>query len=87
MPQNVVVGPAAVAVAEFVAKYAGRQAPKTVGQQSCESQPIGSIPPPIATIAAGAGAGVLSSTPGTSTTATGVSKPSGKSSKQPAHRK
>jgi mono/diheme cytochrome c family protein len=93
MPQNVVVGPDAVAVAQFVAKYAGRQAPKTVGQPSCESQPIGSVPGPVASIAAGAGTstgaqiGVLRSTPATSTTASGATTPSGTSGKQPARRR
>jgi mono/diheme cytochrome c family protein len=46
MPQNIVVGDDARAVAQFVAKYAGRQAPKIVGQQPCEQQPIGTLPPP-----------------------------------------
>jgi len=46
MPQNVVVGPEARAVAQFVAKYAGRQAPKITGQPVCESQPIGTLPAP-----------------------------------------
>ena len=45
MPQNVVVGPDARAVAQFVAKYAGRQAPHIVGQPVCETQPIGTLPP------------------------------------------
>jgi hypothetical protein len=49
MPQNVVVGQDAQAVAQFVAKYAGRQAPKIVGQQVCQSQPIGTFPAPTAT--------------------------------------
>jgi mono/diheme cytochrome c family protein len=45
MPQNVVVGKQAEDVANFVAKYAGRQAPKITGQPVCEAQPIGTIPP------------------------------------------
>jgi mono/diheme cytochrome c family protein len=45
MPQNVVVGQDALAVAQFVAKYAGRQAPTIVGQAQCTSQAIGTIPP------------------------------------------
>lgn len=45
MPQNVVVGADAIAVAQFVAKYAGRQAPKITGAASCQSQPIGTIAP------------------------------------------
>jgi mono/diheme cytochrome c family protein len=44
MPQNVVVGKQAEDVANFVAKYAGRQAPKVTGQQNCAAQPIGTIP-------------------------------------------
>jgi cytochrome c551 len=45
MPQNVVVGKQAEDVANFVAEFAGRQAPKITGQPVCESQPIGTIPP------------------------------------------
>jgi mono/diheme cytochrome c family protein len=44
MPQNVVVGQDAIAVAQFVAKYAGRQAPKLIGNPACSSKPIGTIP-------------------------------------------
>ena len=51
MPQNVVVGKDAQAVAEFVAKYAGRQSPKAPGVIACQSQPIGSLPSPTATTA------------------------------------
>src|SRR5947209_3390679 len=36
MPANVVTGPDAKAVAQFVAQYAGRQAPLIVGQQPCD---------------------------------------------------
>jgi hypothetical protein len=46
MPQNVVVGQDARNVAYFVAKYAGRQAPQAPGVPTCESQPIGTLPPP-----------------------------------------
>jgi mono/diheme cytochrome c family protein len=50
MPQNVVVGKDAQDVAEFVAEYAGRKAPKIPGQPVCESQAIGTLPtPPVAT--------------------------------------
>ena len=45
MPQNVVVGQDAIDVAQFVAKYAGRQAPKVSGLTPCVTQPIGTIPP------------------------------------------
>jgi mono/diheme cytochrome c family protein len=44
MPQNVVVGPDAIAVAQFVAKYAGSLAPKVSGLPSCASQAIGTLP-------------------------------------------
>jgi mono/diheme cytochrome c family protein len=44
MPQNVVVGPDAVAVAKFVATYSGRKAPRVPGTIVCSQQPIGSIP-------------------------------------------
>jgi mono/diheme cytochrome c family protein len=43
MPQNIVVGPDAKAVAQFVSQYAGRQAPMLVGQTPCSSQSIGSL--------------------------------------------
>jgi mono/diheme cytochrome c family protein len=46
MPQNVVVGRDATAVAEFVAKYSGRQTPKITGLTPCTSQPIGTLPAP-----------------------------------------
>jgi mono/diheme cytochrome c family protein len=55
MPQNVVVGQDAVDVAEFVAKYAGRQAPRVPGATICTAEPIGSISP-VASIAAASGA-------------------------------
>ena len=64
MPQNVVVGQDALDVAFFVAKYAGRLAPKVPGSPLCTTQPIGTIPSPLATIAGAAGA-------------TGASGPSG----------
>ncbi len=46
MPQNVVVGQDANEVAEFVAKYAGRQEPRVPGVAPCQTEPIGAIPPP-----------------------------------------
>jgi hypothetical protein len=44
MPQNIVIGPQAVAVAEFVATYAGRQASRIPGVTPCELLPVGSVP-------------------------------------------
>ena len=46
MPQNVVVGQQADEVAEFVAKYAGRQEPSVPGVPPCQAKPIGALPPP-----------------------------------------
>jgi mono/diheme cytochrome c family protein len=43
MPQNVVVGQDAIDVAQFVATYAGRQAPSIPGVAPCIQKPIGSI--------------------------------------------
>lgn len=44
MPQNIVVGPDAIAVARFVSTYAGRAAPKIIGIPPCQSESIGSAP-------------------------------------------
>jgi mono/diheme cytochrome c family protein len=44
MPQNVVVGQAAIKVAEFVATYSGRHAPLVPGTAPCSRMTIGSIP-------------------------------------------
>jgi mono/diheme cytochrome c family protein len=52
MPQNIVLGKQAAEVAEFVAKYAGRQAPKIPGQQVCTTEPIGNLPPSSAALIA-----------------------------------
>lgn len=59
MPQNIVVGQDAKAVAAFVAQYAGGQTPRTVGQPSCTSQSVGTLPAPgqSAKSAVGSGAG------------------------------
>jgi len=46
MPQNIVVGRDASAVAQFVATYAGRQAPKITGVPACTAQPAGTLPAP-----------------------------------------
>ena len=69
MPQNVVVGQDAVDVARFVATYAGREAPKQVGIINCQKQPLGTLPPGSAQVAAGSGSG----SGGTSTAAASVS--------------
>jgi mono/diheme cytochrome c family protein len=46
MPQNVVVGQDARLVADFVSKYAGRQAQQIPGQTPCAQQSVGTLPPP-----------------------------------------
>jgi mono/diheme cytochrome c family protein len=67
MPQNVVVGQQAVDVAEFVATYAGRQAPSIPGVTPCDQLPVGSPPPPPTTS--------TSTTPTTATTTTTATTP------------
>jgi mono/diheme cytochrome c family protein len=72
MPQNIVVGEQALAVAQFVATYSGRAAPKIPGVVPCEQVPIGSIS------AALEGATAPTGSPGTVTgnsTATSPSSP------------
>jgi mono/diheme cytochrome c family protein len=68
MPQNIVVGKQAQAVAEFVAKYAGRQAPQQIGIVPCVARPIGALPSPTATTATPPAA--TTTTPTTATTST-----------------
>ncbi len=43
MPQNVVVGTDAIEVAEFVATYSGRSAPKIPGVAPCQQKQIGAV--------------------------------------------
>ena len=73
MPQNVVVGDQARAVAEFVAKYAGRQAPKIPGQPTCDSQPVGTLPPPPSATALASASPTTTTTSTTSTTSSSTS--------------
>jgi mono/diheme cytochrome c family protein len=56
MPQNIVVGAAADEVAQFVAKYSGRQEPRVPGVPPCQVQPIGTIPPAPSALSASAAA-------------------------------
>jgi mono/diheme cytochrome c family protein len=71
MPQNVVVGQDARDVAQFVATYAGRKAPRAPGVIPCEKQPIGSLPAP--------GSTTTSSTTSSTTSTTSSSTSSAKS--------
>jgi mono/diheme cytochrome c family protein len=72
MPQNIVVGAQAEAVAQFVATYSGRKAPKVPGVVPCEQVPVGSI------AAALSGSSAPTGSPGTVTgnsTSTSPSSP------------
>jgi mono/diheme cytochrome c family protein len=71
MPPNIVTGADAHAVAMFVARFAGRQAPQQPGVRTCTQQAIGTLPQPGQPLAT-----ATSSTPTTSTTS-GPSTPNG----------
>lgn len=64
MPQNVVVGQDAINVAQFVATYSGRKAPKIPGQTPCQQRAIGTLVG-IAQQAAGTGLAATASTTST----------------------
>jgi mono/diheme cytochrome c family protein len=81
MPQNVVVGQDAINVAQFVSKYAGTKAAKVPGTPVCQSEPVGSLPAPTATIA------TSTTTPSTSTTATTPTTAAKKHTKAKKHKK
>jgi len=74
MPQNVVVGRDAQEVAQFVAEYAGRQAPKIVGQATCDSQPVGTLPPTTTATAATTTTASTTTTSSTTSSSTSASK-------------
>lgn len=78
MPQNIVVGKDAHDVAEFVATYSGRQAPKIPGVVICDKRSVGTLPSP--------SAATTTSTSTTSTTANaGGGKATGSSGKSGHH--
>jgi mono/diheme cytochrome c family protein len=87
MPQNVVVGQQAIDVAEFVATYAGRQAPKVPGSPVCDSKPVGTVPAMTSTTSttsttATTPASTPASTPATTTPAHASKAKRGKAKKQ-----
>jgi cytochrome c551 len=82
MPQNVVVGKDARDVAEFVATYAGRKAPKSPGVTPCEQQPVGSLPSATATTASESSTTTTSSTTTSSTTTSSKTSAKKKSTKK-----
>jgi predicted lipoprotein with Yx(FWY)xxD motif/mono/diheme cytochrome c family protein len=75
MPQNIVVGQQAIAVAEFVATYAGHAAPKIPGVIPCAQQPIGTIAEALAPTTTPTPKSTAP-TPGTVTGTSSTSKPS-----------
>lgn len=83
MPQNIVVGQQALAVAEFVATYAGHAAPTIPGVVKCNQEPIGTIsealapaatPAPTTTAAQGTVTGTSGGSSPTTTSTTSGSK-------------
>jgi hypothetical protein len=72
MPQNIVVGQQARDVAQFVATYSGRKAPKVPGVVPCQQVSIGTIDE---ALAAGAGATTPTSTGPSPGTVTGTTTP------------
>jgi mono/diheme cytochrome c family protein len=80
MPQNIVVGQQAREVANFVATYSGRQAPKVPGVTPCQQQPIGTLASASAT-ATTASTATATTTPATTVTSSQSSTQSGNSGK------
>jgi mono/diheme cytochrome c family protein len=78
MPQNVVVGQDARDVAQFVATYAGRKAPKAPGVIPCEQQSIGTLPPPTATTASAQVSSTTTTASSSSTSSAGRARSKGK---------
>jgi predicted lipoprotein with Yx(FWY)xxD motif/mono/diheme cytochrome c family protein len=83
MPQNIVVGQQARDVAEFVATYSGRKAPKIPGVVPCEQVPIGTIEEALAPTTTPA---PTSPSPGTVTGQTTTSTTPAVPSHSPKHR-
>jgi hypothetical protein len=75
-------------VAEFVARFAGREAPVEPNTPACTQQPIGSLPAlPTGSVSAStsnpsAGSSTLTSTTSTATSSGGGKKSGGKKSKK-----
>jgi mono/diheme cytochrome c family protein len=84
MPQNIVLGQDAAAVARFVATYAGRSAPNVIGIPKCESKPVGSLPSasvPTATTAASATTTSSATTAASATTSSSATSSAHKASR------
>jgi mono/diheme cytochrome c family protein len=78
MPQNIIVGQQAKDVAQFVASYSGRKAPKIPGVVECNQTPIGTIAAAL-TPTATTSTSTTAPTPGTVTGTTNSKKPAAKS--------
>jgi mono/diheme cytochrome c family protein len=94
MPQNIFVGQQAREVAEFVSRFAGRDAPVEPDTTACTQQPMGSLPAlPTGSVSAStgnpsAGNPAVTSTTPTATSGTGKkSGPGGKTSKKSKKKK
>lgn len=90
MPQNIVVGQDAVAVAKFVSTYAGRAAPQVIGIPRCQAKSIGTVPAasssPTATTAQTTSTSAASaSSTSTSATTTTTAASGAKGKKKTAH--
>ena len=92
MPQNIVVGQDALDVARFVATFSGRRSPAVPGVPTCVNKPVGTIPPPTASVSttgpAGAtGASGTAATGASGAAATGASGTAGAAHKATAKRR
>ncbi len=74
MPQNIVVGQDAADVAQFLATYAGRSAPKVTGVPPCQQKQIGTLPSPTSAPKATAATGAARTTAAKSTPAKSAHK-------------
>jgi mono/diheme cytochrome c family protein len=81
MPQNIVVGQDARAVAQFVSTYAGRQAQNVPGATKCVQKPVGTLPPLGVTTTTSSSAPALSAS-ATTTSSSQTSKPAGTGKKK-----
>ena len=75
MPQNIFVGQQARDVAEFVARFAGRQAPKEPDVPACVAEPIGVLPPLTASVVASTGVNPTAGNGALTTTTPAVKSP------------
>ncbi len=91
MPQNIVLGHQARAVARFVAEYAGRKAASQPGTTPCVKQPFGALPAPGSASAPPAATTSTTPPPAATPTATpnssGAGKPAAKQARPNARKR